>query len=134
MRKNVLLLVSVLLLLGIGMAFANGVGRTINRTAMSCCCCKGDSCPLKNKDKTSASSTAKDDCDCPLKTTDKASADTMSPDNCDCCAGDSCPMKMKGDHKDSMTMPATTDATSGDAKSCDCPCCHHDKNTTNTDA
>ena len=138
MRKNILLLVSVLLLLGIGMAaFANSAFRTVSRTTMSCCCCHGDSCPMKNKDKASADAkSCCDNCDCctgdscPMKNKDKASADKTSADarsccdNCDSCKGDSCPMKMKHDQKDGMTMPMPMDDKSGDTKSCDCPCCH----------
>jgi hypothetical protein len=84
-----------------------GVTRTFTSAkATSCCCCKGDSCPMKDKSKTTAD--AKSSC-C---------------DDCDCCKGDSCPMKMKHDQKDSMAMPM--DDKSGDKKSCDCSCCHHE--------
>src|SRR5260221_13325518 len=105
MKKNILVFVSVLVMLGFTMAFANNAGRIIDGKSMSCCC-KGDSCPMKDKDKASAD--AKSCCN-----------------NCDCCKGDSCPMKMKHDQKDGMAVPMA--AKTDDAKSCDCPCCQHDK-------
>ena len=109
MKNRILVLVSVLVMLGFTMAFANTAGRIIDGKSMSCSCCRGDSCPMKDKDKTSAD--AKSCCD-----------------NCDCCKGDDCPMKMKHDQKDSMAMPMAKDAKTGDVKSCDCSCCQHDKN------
>jgi hypothetical protein len=100
MKRKLLLILSVLLMLGAGVvAFAYNTGLVSKSTAMSCCCCSGDSCPMKNKDKAS--------------TTDAKSC----CDDCDCCKGDSCPMKTKGEQ-------AVQTTAGGDPKSCDCSCCH----------
>jgi hypothetical protein len=105
MKKKLFLIITVLLFLGIGVAvFAYNKAAAGKQTAMSCCCCKGDSCPMKNKDM--ASMDAKSCCD-----------------NCDCCKGDSCPMKTKGQTTDSTTTQ-TVPTAAGDAKTCDCSCCH----------
>ena len=115
MKKKILLTFMAVFFLGIGVAaFAYNTAGTAGRTAMSCCCCHGDSCPMKSKDSA---------------TGEKASC----CDNCDCCKGDSCPMKKKGD----ATQAPNADAkdNKADAKSCDCPCCHHndkDKETKDT--
>lgn len=104
MNKKLILVIFALLLLGIGAASFAYQTDIEKQTAMSCCCCGGDSCPMKNKDKASAD--AKSCCD-----------------NCDCCKGDNCPMKTKGRSTDSTAIPAGQ-AGSGDAKNCDCSCCH----------
>ena len=148
MKKKIAVLVSVLLMLGFTMAFANTAGRITDGKSMSSCCCKGDSCPMKDKDKTSADTkSCFDNCDCckgdscPMKmkhdqmsgmtmpmTSDVKADDAKScRDNCDCCKGDDCPMKMKHDQKDGMIMPMAKDARTADAKSCGCSCCNHDK-------
>ena len=111
MKKKLLLIIAAMIVLGISFA-AFAYARTLSGTqAMSCCCCKGDSCPMKDKDKVSMD--AKSCCD-----------------SCDCCKGDNCPMKTKGQSADSVTPVVPTAA--GDTKTCDCSCCHGKDSTTQT--
>jgi hypothetical protein len=71
-----------------------------------------DSCPMKMKDSSGTAAAA------------------SCCDNCDCCKGDSCPMK----HKDASKTSADADKKAdGTAASCDCPCCHHDKEKKDSD-
>lgn len=100
MKKRIVLILSVLLIFAFGI-FAATFDRTSaeTKTAMSCCCCSGDSCPMKNKGETAANG-EKHDC---------------------CCHSDSCPMKK--DHKGATQMNASSDAKT----SCDCSCCKHDE-------
>ena len=100
MKKRIVLIVSALLIFAFGV-FAATYDRTSaeSKTAVSCCCCSGDSCPMKSKGETAAAG-EKQDC---------------------CCKGDSCPMKK--DHAGAMQMNASPDAKT----SCDCSCCKHDE-------
>ena len=113
MNKRILLVISVLMLFGLAIvAFAYNQTNTMNQTAMSCCC-KGDSCPMKNKD-ASASSTAAC-CDDP---------------NCCCKGGDSCPMKMHGEavHTATHGEMKLENTTAEHGEGCGCPCCAAKKN------
>lgn len=119
MKKKITLAIAAIMVLGIAVA-AFAYTRTSGRAATAMSCCKGESCPMKNKEATSG---------------EKASC----CDNCDCCSGDSCPMKngeasaatMKmGDAESCPLMKKAADgtemkpeATTADAKSCCCSCC-----------
>ncbi|PYS98496.1 MAG: hypothetical protein DMF63_15815 [Acidobacteria bacterium] len=118
--KRLILAISVLLVLGLAAA-AIAYNRTaVAETAMSCCCCAGDSCPMK----------------------DSASGETASCCNEDCCKDGSCAMK-KDAAAAAENMPAdcpmmknkTGEATAGehqpmhtDSKSCSCACCKAKQN------
>jgi len=112
MNKRILLVISILMLFGLAIvAFAYNQTNTTNQTAMSCCC-KGDSCPMKNKD-ASASSTASC-CDDP---------------NCCCKDGGSCPMKMSGEASQKMSTDVKYENAAAEHKEgCDCTCCAAKKN------
>jgi len=108
MNKRILLVISVLMLFGLAiMAYAYNTSTVTDQTAMSCCC-KGDSCPMMNKD-ASASSTVPC-CDDP---------------NCCCKGGGSCPMKMQGEAVHTAThgemKHENTAAEHGEG--CGCTCC-----------
>ena len=73
--KRLILAISVLLVLGLAAA-AIAYNRTaVAETAMSCCCCSGDSCPMKK---------------------DSASKDTASCCADGCCKDGTCAMKKDG--------------------------------------
>ncbi len=81
MRSRILLVISAMLVLGIGIAvYAFNVTGTDAATA-ACCCCT-ESCPMKKGDKAAAS------------TAEAATADQKADATHSCC-GDSCPMKSK---------------------------------------
>ena len=89
MRSKILVIITTVLLFGVGFAvYAYNSTESITETvAASCCCCSGDSCPMKAKD---------------AKATGEASHEC-------CCKGDgaSCPMKSKdGKSGDKMAMSA----------------------------
>jgi hypothetical protein len=88
MKKQTLLAIAALMIFGLGagtLAYQQ-TGSTA-RSATSCCCCKGDSCPMKQKD-ASGKETA------------------VTHENCDCCAGcaESCPMMKKDADGKAMKM------------------------------
>ena len=102
MKKKILLVISIILALGLGVAAVAYQRATLNtQTTASCCCCSGDSCPMK------------------------ANAATGDHESCcgdDCCCkdgGESCPMK-KGSN-------AAMTAHSADKKEGCCSCCKKDK-------
>ena len=114
MKRKIILALSVVVVLGLSIAaFALTKTTVSSVTAMSCCCCKGDSCPMKKKDVS-----GKDTASC--------------CDNCDCCKGDSCPMKNKGEKASVMNSDVNKAAT--DTADCDCSCCHPDKEKTTAPA
>lgn len=81
MKKKIFLVMSAVLVFGLAIAVYafNTAGSVDASTKAACCCCKGDTCPMKDKN---------------AAATDK----TAAHDGCDCCQGgaDACPMK-KGD-------------------------------------
>lgn len=104
--------ISVLLVLGLSVAaFAYKTTNNSLKTAMACCC-KGDSCPMKNK--TSGATDAKADSCC---------------DNPDCCCknGDSCPMKAKSDAAQTTSVDMKNVTVVSSDESCDKTCCKHKK-------
>ena len=81
MKKKILLTFIAIFVLGIGIAaYAVNAAGSWTTKAMSCCCCKGDSCPMKKKDGATAAAGEKASC-C---------------DNCACCKDGSCDMKREG--------------------------------------
>ncbi|HEV8590930.1 MAG TPA: hypothetical protein VGQ55_02430 [Pyrinomonadaceae bacterium] len=96
MKKRVLLVIAVSLVFGLSAAtFAY---QQINTGSAASSCCKGDSCPMKNKNASSqeaASCCDKDDC---------------------CCKGDSCPMKKSN----ASTMSGAVNTENEDNG---CSCC-----------
>lgn len=86
MKKKILLVITALLIFGMSIAVYAFGTNTSGKKAMSCCCCKGDSCPM-TKDKTAG----KDEASC----CDKEDCCCKGGDSC--CKGDSCPMKGKKD-------------------------------------
>jgi hypothetical protein len=89
MKKKILLAISALLVFGLAIvAYSYSGAASLSETAaMSCCCCSGDSCPMKTKD-ASGKEVA------------------MSHENCDCCKGDgeSCPMMKKDANGNAVKM------------------------------
>lgn len=72
-------MIAIAALMVFGLSFAAvAYTQTAGAASVSASCCKGDSCPMKNKN---ASAGEKASC-C---------------DDCDCCSGESCPMKKKGE-------------------------------------
>ncbi|MFM9903378.1 MAG: hypothetical protein ACKVQJ_02270 [Pyrinomonadaceae bacterium] len=123
MKRKLIMSIALIALFGLSIAvFAYSRTTISSAKAMSCCCCSGDSCPVKNK----GASTGETASCC---------------DNCDCCKGDSCPMKHDGEKMAGMpescpmmnkggnkenTAVLTTAATDHKA-GCDCSCCKQDK-------
>jgi len=145
MRKKIFIVMSAMLIFGLAIAvFSYGNTTNLTAKAMACCCCSGDSCPMKKKDadgKVVASTHEGCDCcgdSCPMMKKD-ADGKTMKMD------ADSCPMMKKDADGKTMKMDADScpmmkddaSATTGTAvkhemkmangKSCDCPCCHKAK-------
>ena len=135
MKKKMLLAIAAVMVFGLSIAaFAFTTTTLSSATAVSRCCCTGDSCPMKKKD-----ASGKETASC--------------CDGCDCCTGDSCPMR-KSDHTtmtgvkmadgascpmkmkaDSASGPsADAEDTKAEAKSGDCPCCSKDKEKKDTSA
>ncbi len=109
MNKRSILAIAVMLVFGLSVAaFAYQQTTGTDRTAMSCCCCNGDSCPMKKKD---------------ASTGEKASC----CDDCDCCKGDSCPMKKKGKKTGAAEMRIHGIVVASSSETCSCSCCDHKK-------
>lgn len=82
MRYKVLIITAAILLFGVSFAVYayNSTNQSVTETvAASCCCCTGDSCPMKGNDGKAM-----------------AGHDMKMGEGHSCC-GDSCPMKAKGE-------------------------------------
>ena len=119
--KRIIMAISVLLVFGLAVAAIAYKRNSVTETAsaISCCCCSGDSCPMK-KDAAGKDSAAADheDCckggSCPMKNSAGAAAKHSG----------SCPMKDKEGHASHATMTeAQHEAMKAEGKSCDCSCC-----------
>ena len=118
--KRIILAISVLLVLGLAVAaIAYKRSTAVETAAVSCCCCSGDSCPMK-KDAagTETVSCCKDDCckggSCSMKNSGAATADHP----------ESCPMKDKeGQASHAAMTEAKHEAMKAEGKSCCCSCC-----------
>src|SRR5438045_9343684 len=60
--KRLILAISVLLVLGLAVAAIAYNRSAVVETAMSCCCCSGDSCPMKKDGTATADSCCNDGC------------------------------------------------------------------------
>ncbi len=107
MRSKVLVIITAILVFGIGFAVYayNSTSVTADTAAASCCCCGGDSCPMKSPDgKAMAKTEGGHSCSCCAAHAAKPTAEGKTEAAHSCC-GDSCPMKaghkMEGmaDHK-----------------------------------
>ena len=138
MRSKILVVITTVLLFGVGFAvYAYNSTQSITETvAASCCSCCGDSCPMKAK-AANANGEASHECcckgdgaSCPMKSKDGKSGDKMEPGmkhDMKMAKGESCPMmkdgksaKMDEMHKG---MPGMDHSKSGHS----CPCCSHNK-------
>jgi hypothetical protein len=161
MRSRILLIISAVLVFGLGIVVYAYNTPDIEPSVAACCCCT-DSCPMNKGDKAAAAKTAASadhkagsghSCcgdSCPMKKGEK-SADGKA--HGDSCCGDSCPMKgkaaghegMKHDAgadgrscpmmekgKDGMAAHAAGDKMAGD--SCCCACCNKEKAEKKADA
>jgi len=122
--KRLIIAISVLLVLGLAGA-AIAYNRTaVAETAMSCCCCSGDSCPMK---KDAASKDAASCCDdacckdgsCAMMKDGAAAAEHMPAD---------CPMMKKGNASHATMTEAEHQAMQAEGKSCCCACCKDKQN------
>ena len=116
--KRLILSISLLLVLGLAaaaIAYTTNNNVTGNEVAVSSCCCKGDSCPMKKNAAGEHVSCCDEDCckdgKCSMHSKDGA----MNHD--------SCPMKGKdGASHEGMTAEQHQ-AMMAEGKSCCCPCC-----------
>jgi hypothetical protein len=115
MNKKVLLAAATVLVFGLAVVAIAYTGSTEpNIATVSCCCCSGDSCPMKNKDAAGKAAAA-------------------AHEGCECCGGDadSCPMMKKDASGNPVKMAsgaecpmmkkdaaAAENVVAGDAKSC----------------
>lgn len=125
-RKSTILIVLLGLML---VAFAAGMAQSTTPSEqkkqsetcrdMDSCCCKGDSCPMKEEG--AASADAKDGCcccsgdSCDMKM--KEDMKHHSTEHEGCCSGDSCDMKMKHDMKSHPNEGACCNMKHKDTKS-----------------
>ena len=153
MKTKIMLSLAALMVFGLAVVAVayNYAGNVDTNAAVSCCCCHGDSCPMKNKE-ASAKDAASccDGCECchgdgascPMMKKD-ADAKAMKMDGHSCpmmkkaaaVAGDaktvaarSCPMKMKDANGDPVKMDAahtghTKHEMKTDGSGCCCACC-----------
>ncbi|MEQ1604006.1 MAG: hypothetical protein ABL999_03985 [Pyrinomonadaceae bacterium] len=155
MRSKLLVIVTAVLLFGVGIAVYayNSTTTNAETTAASCCgdscpmkkagakttgetahecCCKGDSCPMLAKDAKHGEKmamAANGEHSCPMMAEKK---DGMAGHDMKMANGESCPMmkegkdaKMSEVHKGMAGMDHKDQAKSGD--SCSCACCNHNK-------
>lgn len=135
MKKRILLAITVLMVFGLAIAaLAYTQANVAKKAAVSCCCCSGDSCPMKNKDGSADAKVSccdKDNCcckgdSCPMKNKDAAGSEKAS---CCCCSGDSCPLKKDGEVTHETMTDVKHEAAIGDSKTCCCSCCKDKKDT-----
>lgn len=129
MKFKMMIAVAALMVFGLSIATV-AYTKTAGAASMSASCCKGDSCPMKNKN---ASAVEKASC-C---------------DDCDCCSGESCPMKKKGETSaavvkvsdgsscatmmkkapkgETVSLNQTNVVVASDGEGCCCSCCGKDK-------
>lgn len=107
MKRRILIVISVIALFAFTIAaYAYTRSSVATERAISCCCCEGDSCPMKKKE---ASDSERASC-C---------------DNCDSCKGDACPMKKT---EGASTTAAEAHKEAGThAEGCSCSCCKDKK-------
>lgn len=118
MKTKVIFTITAMFVLGLAVAVyaLNTSGPAGNASIASCCCCSGDSCPMKDKDAAVKTGDAvHNGCDCcgdaescPMKKGDAAAAKTEG--HADCCPADSCPMMKKGDVSAMADGAAKTEA------------------------
>ena len=112
MKKRILLVISVVLVLGLGIAaFAFKATNNSPKTAAACCCADGV-CPMKGKGSATGEKTASC-CDMP-----------------DCCCkggGDSCPMKNMGETAQTTDVDMKNVKVVSSDEKCEKACCKHKK-------
>lgn len=122
MRSKVLVIITAMLLFGVGFAVYayNSNQAATDTVAASCCCCSGDSCPMKAKDAKATGEAGHECCckgdgaSCPMKSKDGKSAGKMAM------AADgkhSCPM-MSGDAAHKMEPGMKHDMKMANGESC----------------
>ena len=94
-NKSILLVLLVGLLFAIvGVAVAQNTSQNIQtKKSEESCCCKSDSCPMKDG---ATATDAKNGCcgdSCDMKSQDNMKNHTEAGAGCCCCSGDSCDMK-----------------------------------------
>ena len=136
MRSKILVIITTVLLFGVGFAvYAYNSTQSITETvAASCCSCCGDSCPMKAK-ATNANATGEagheccckgDGASCPMKSKDAKSADKMEPGmkhDMKMASGESCPMMKDGKAHEIHVGMKSADGKCGHS----CSCCSHGK-------
>src|SRR5687768_4942161 len=90
MKMKMMIAIAALMVFGLSIA-AVAYTQTAGAASVSASCCKGDSCPMKNKNAS-------------------AGEKTSCCDDCDCCSGESCPMKKQGET--SVAVVKTPDGSS----------------------
>src|SRR5205085_171648 len=93
MKKRFLLIISLLILVGLGIATVVYTQTSSSKPAVACCC-KDGSCPMKSH------------------SGDQSTAMKDGKTDCPCCKDDNCPMKKDNASAAAQGQPA-----------CDCDCC-----------
>ncbi len=159
MRSKILVIITTVLLFGVGFAvYAYNSTQSITESvAASCCCCSGDSCPMKAKDAKATGEASHECCckgdgaSCPMKSKDGKSGDKMAmaadgKHSCPMMSGDAAHKMepgMKHDHKmaNGESCPMMKDGKSAKMDEMhkgmpgmdhsksghSCPCCSHNK-------
>ena len=86
MKRRIILALAALMVFGLAIATVAFSSQTNVSTVTACCCCSGDSCPMKKKDAVAKDASLKDGASC--------------CDGCEHCKGgaESCPMMKDGAH------------------------------------
>lgn len=94
MRSKVLVIITAVLLFGVGFAvYAFNSTPSTDTVAASCCCCSGDSCPMKASGEKAAKTEGSHSCSCCASHANKAASPDGKTEAGNSCCGDSCPMK-----------------------------------------